>query len=244
MLSLGHPRYITQGGDWGFYITRAMGLLYPSAVLASHINMIRASPPTWTSHPFLALRHSLFPYSARERAGLARGQWFADEGSGYRVLQCTKPQTLGYALQDSPVALLAWMWEKLHDWVDDYRWTDEEILTWVSIYYFSTAGPAASVRIYYEATHPTTSEGALHRDRTQKWIGGVKLGICHSPMELVVVPSSWARTLGPVVHEDFKKRGGHFAAYEMAEEIVGDLRKMFGKGGPCYRILGPEKAKL
>lgn len=51
-----------------------------------------------------------------------------NEGSGYRVLQTTKPQTLGYALQDSPVALLAWIYEKLHDWVDDYPWTDDEIL--------------------------------------------------------------------------------------------------------------------
>ena len=90
MLSLGHPRYITQGGDWGFYITRAMGLLYPSAVLASHINMIRASPPTWTSHPFLALRHSLFPYSARERAGLARGQWFAGRGGKTTTAWCSR----------------------------------------------------------------------------------------------------------------------------------------------------------
>ncbi|KAK1094377.1 hypothetical protein LTR48_000475 [Friedmanniomyces endolithicus] len=104
MHSLGYPKYVTQGGDWGFYITRAMGLLYPQSVMASHINMIRASPPTWSSHPLLALQHALQPYSQREKEGFERSKWFNEEGNGYRVLQCTKPQTVGYALTDSPVS--------------------------------------------------------------------------------------------------------------------------------------------
>jgi len=81
--------------------------------------------------------------------------------------------------------------------------------------------------------------GGVSRDRTQQWIGKVKLGLCHSPRELTVVPSTWARTLGPVVFESFKEKGGHFAAYEVPEEIVGDLRGMFGRGGACYGITGP-----
>lgn len=237
MRKLGYKQYVTQGGDWGFYVTRAMGLLYPQRVLASHINMIRASAPTFSKHPLLALRHALKPYDAREKAGFARTQWFANEGSGYRLEQSTKPQTLGYALHDSPVALLAWIYEKLHDWTDGYPWTDDEILTWVSIYYFSTAGPAASLRIYYEATH--SGQGGVSRDRTQEWIGNVKLGMAHSPRELTVVPSTWARTLGPVVFESFKESGGHFAAWENPRGIAQDLVAMFGKGGPCYRITGP-----
>ncbi|KAK5114820.1 hypothetical protein LTR62_001977 [Meristemomyces frigidus] len=241
MKSLGYDKYVTQGGDWGFYITRAMGLLHPESVLASHINMIRASPPTWTSNPILALKHAVMPYSEREKKGLERSKWFNEEGQGYRVLQTTKPQTLGYSLHDSPVGLLAWLLEKLHDWTDNYPWTDDEILTWVSIYYFSTAGPAASLRIYYEAIHSPAN--AISRDRTQQYIPSVKLGLCHSPRELSVVPSTWAHTLGPVVYEDFKTKGGHFAAHEIPEEIVGDLRKMFGQDGPCYRITEPQ-AKL
>jgi hypothetical protein len=153
-----------------------------------------------------------------------------EEGTGYRLLQSTKPQTIGYALHDSPVALLAWIYEKLHDWTDDYPWSDDEILTWVSIYYFSTAGPAASLRIYYEAVH-NTSVGVT-RDRTSQWIGKVKLGLCHSPKELVVFESQ-------------KTKGGHFAAHEQPAEIVRDLRTMFGKGGPCYRITaGSAHSKL
>ena len=133
------------------------------------------------------------------------------------------------------------MSEKLHDWTDDYPWTDDEILTWVSIYFFSTAGPAASLRIYYEAIH--SKIGGISRDRTQQWIGKVKLGLCHAPRELTIVPSTWARTLGPVAFESQKEHGGHFLAYEEPGEVVADLRAMFGKGGKCYRIVAPS-AKL
>lgn len=240
MQKLGYERYVTQGGDWGFYITRAIGLLYPESCLASHVNMIRASQPSWTSHPVLALQHALTPYTDGDRKGLERGAWFQNEGQGYRILQSTKPQTVGYALTDSPVALLAWLYEKLHDWTDDYPWTDDEILTWVCIYYFSTAGPAASLRIYYEATHP---QAGVWKERTQVWIPKVKLGLCKTPRELGLVPNTWGRTLGPVVFESDKDKGGHFAAYEVPEEIVKDLRQMFGKRGPCYRII-ESKAKL
>ncbi len=92
------------------------------------------------------------------------------QGTGYFRQQATKPQTLGYSLADSPVGLLAWIYEKL-DWADRYPWTDDEgkisllgelenqradeehiVLEWISIYWFSRAGPAASLRIYYEMT--------------------------------------------------------------------------------------------
>ncbi|KJX93799.1 alpha/beta-hydrolase like protein [Zymoseptoria brevis] len=199
--------------------------------------MIRASPPTFGKNPILALKHALTPYSAADKKGFERSEWFLNEGQGYRLLQSTKPQTIGYAWQDSPVALLAWIYEKLHDWTDNYPWTDDEILTWVSIYYFSAAGPAVSARIYYEAIHSPT--GAISRDRTQQWIPKVKLGLCHAPKEITVIPSTWARTLGPVAYESKKTRGGHFFAWECPEEVVKDLIAMFGKGGPCYRITGP-----
>jgi hypothetical protein len=109
-------------------------------------------------------------------------------------------------------------------------------LTWISIYYFSTAGPAASARIYYEASHSAGIKLA-NRDALSDWIPHVKLGLAFFPRELVVVPQTWARTLGPVVYESIKPRGGHFAAWEKPEEIAGDLIKMFGKRGPCFGIV-------
>lgn len=235
MKQLGYDKYVTQGGDWGFYITRAIGLMYPDSCLASHINMIRASPPSWSTHPLLALAHATTPYTEFEKKGLERSDWFANEGSGYRVIQCTKPQTPGYAITDSPVGLLAWIYEKLHDWTDNYPWSDDEILDWVSIYWFSTAGPAASFRIYYEATHAKST--GISRDRTQQFIPTVRLGLSFAPKELTVLPKTWCRTLGPVVYEGEHEAGGHFLAHERPEFIVEDLRAMFGPGGPCAGIV-------
>ena len=233
MQKLGYTDYVTQGGDWGCMITRTMGFLYPQHCKASHINMVRGGKPGWTSHPILALQHATTSYSARDLDGFARTKWFVEEGSGYRFEQETKPQTLGYALADSPVGLLAWIYEKLHDWTDDYPWSDDEILTWVSIYWFSTAGPAASLRIYYEAVNAK----GMHRIRTQQWVPHVKLGLAHFPKEISVVPKTWGRTMGPVVFESENASGGHFAAHEKPECIARDLQQMFGKGGGAYGVV-------
>lgn len=214
-------------------ITRIMGLLYPDHVLASHINVVIAEKPTWTSNPMLALQHAFTPYTSRDRSALARTAWFMTKGSGYHTQQGTKPQTLGYALADSPTGLLAWIYEKLHDWTDSYPWTNDEILTWVSIYWFSTAGPAANLRIYYEVAQDTT----LVHNRSRQYIPRVKLGLAHFPRELYVTPKTWGRTLGPVVYESDNQSGGHFAAWEKPEVIARDLKEMFGKKGGAYGVV-------
>ena len=215
-------------------VTRIMGLRFPNHVCASHINMVRGHSPAFSSHPLLYLQHLVSPYSPSDRAGRQRSSWMLREGSGYRHQQSTKPQTLGYALADSPVGLLAWILEKLHDWTDNYPWTPDEILTWVSIYYFSTAGPAASLRIYYESLHDQSGYG---RDRTEQWIPKVPLGLSYFPRELTVVPKTWGRTLGPVVFESVHDRGGHFAAWERPEVIVEDLYRMFGQRGGAFGVV-------
>lgn len=198
--------------------------------------MVLARPPRFTNSPLTALQHALLPYSDREKQGLARSKWFEEEGFGYNRLQSTKPQTIGVALEDSPVALLAWIYEKLHDWTDSYPWTDDEILTWISIYWFSAAGPAASVRIYYESLHADTANGNSY-EHLIGYVPHVKLGIAHLPREISIVPSSWAAGLGPVVRQSEHSRGGHFAAWEVPEVIAQDLRAMFSKGGPCYGVV-------
>lgn len=152
------------------------------------------------------------------------------------MLQSTKPQTIGFALADSPVALLAWIYEKMHDWTDGYPWTDDEILTWVSIYWFSTAGPAASARIYFETAHPQPQASKVVFGM-REWIPHVKLGVAHFPREINVVPATWAATLGPVVLQSEHPSGGHFAAWEKPDAIAMDLQNMFKQGGPCYGIV-------
>ncbi|KAF7555004.1 hypothetical protein G7Z17_g2466 [Cylindrodendrum hubeiense] len=241
MIKLGYNKYVTQGGDWGFIITRLIGIRYPDSCLASHLNFVRVSkPPSLSQSPLQYLKHALLPYTDFEKAGRARSGWFQRHGFGYNVQQSTKPSTLGFALADSPVAVLAWIYEKLHDWTDDYPWTDDEILTWISVYQFSTAGPAASVRIYYEATHGDVDEVAKGLD----YISGIPLGLSYFPKDLVVPPKTWGRTLGPAVFEETHPEGGHFGAHERPKELADDLRKMFGEGGGAHNVVAKFQSKL
>jgi len=170
------------------------------------------------------------PYPENVIKGLERMQWFERKGRGYYIEQSTQPQTLGYSLADSPVGVLAWIYEKLVHWTDSYKWEDDEVLTWISIYWFSRAGPAASVRIYYE----TANDG--DRLKMPK-VTSVPMGLSYFPKELFIMPKSWMNSLGNVAFSSDHESGGHFAAYEQPEALVGDLRKMYGKGGPCFGVV-------
>ncbi|TFK48596.1 alpha/beta-hydrolase [Heliocybe sulcata] len=238
MLSLGYNEYVTQGGDWGHIVTRRMAATYgPKHVKAWHTNVPFSDIPKPHRHPILFLQLLLHmftpfsPYSAYEQRCLDQAKWTMDHGRGYAEEQATQPQTLGYFLADSPAGLLAWVYEKLVRWTDEYAWTDDEVLTWVSIYWFSRAGPASSIRIYYEGR----KAGDLS---LSKPIQDVPLGVSYFPKDMGPVPKSWMRTLvGNVVFLEEHDRGGHFAAYETPEALVGDLRKMFGKGGPAFGVV-------
>ncbi|KAK0212085.1 Alpha/Beta hydrolase protein, partial [Desarmillaria ectypa] len=233
MLALGYNEY---GGDWGSLITRKIAIVYGGKhSKAWHTNMPLqvyfsiGRPPT-LYEPILYLRHLLTPYTAGEKADLARSQWFNSKGSGYSAEQSTQPQTLGYSLADSPVGLLAWIYEKLVNWTDAYPWDDDEVLTWISIYLFSRSGPTASIRIYYEIFG--SSDMAILREKP-----AIPNGLSYFPKELLPVPRIWHRTTGNVVFESEHAGGGHFAAHEKPQELVDDVRKMFGKGGPAFGVV-------
>jgi hypothetical protein len=221
---------VVQGGDIGYTIARFLALKYgPKHCKAHLISNAAPAEPTEASHPELYAKLKATQLSESEIAGLARSGWFGKEGNGYYRQQSTKPQTIGYSMADSPVGLLAWVYEKLHDWVDNYAWTDEEVLTWVSVYYFSTAGPAATQKIFYENEHRHPSVFPA----CQVYMD-VPLGISRFPKDLILLPKLWNHTLGPVVFESEHDRGGHFAAWECPDAIVGDLRSMFGRTGGAY----------
>uniref|UniRef100_A0A0W0G109 Epoxide hydrolase N-terminal domain-containing protein n=1 Tax=Moniliophthora roreri TaxID=221103 RepID=A0A0W0G109_MONRR len=227
MLSLGYNEYVTQGGDWGWAVTRKIAELY------GNVHCKAGSPPTFLKEPLLYLRQLITPFSASEKAGFERSAWMVKSGMGYFREQSTQPQTLGYSLADSPVGLLAWIYEKLVHWTDSYPWTDDEVLTWISIYYFSRAGPAASLRIYYEIVQS--------REFATSVKPSIPLGVSYFPKELSIKPRLWTRTIGNLVFEVKHSSGGHFAAYEEPGKLVADLRKMFGKGGPAYGVVTERK---
>ncbi|RDW61977.1 hypothetical protein BP6252_11410 [Coleophoma cylindrospora] len=230
MLALGYDEYVVQGGDIGSLVARMLAIKYgPQHCKAHHINSAAPAEPNAESHPQLYEQVQNTPLSESELAGLQRAQVFSTEGNGYYRMQATKPQTVGYSMADSPVGFLAWIYEKLHDWTDEYPWTDDEVLTWVSIYYFSTAGPAAPNCIYYENEHrdpPIFPAVQVYTD--------VPLGIARLPRDLILLPKLWHRTMGPIVYEKEYPHGGHFAAWECPDMLVNDLRIMFGRGGGAY----------
>ncbi|TFK52700.1 alpha/beta-hydrolase [Heliocybe sulcata] len=237
MEALGYAEYVTQGGDWGYVITRRMASLYGGThVKAWHTNCTLAQEPGFAQNPVLAFNHLLHtytpfsPYSESERKGLEHQAQFRSKGTGYSVEQSTQPQTLGYSLADSPAGLLAWIYEKLVHWTDKYQWDDDEVLTWVSIYWFSRAGPTASTRIYYE-THQ--AKDLIDQPKVQ----GVPMGVSYFPVELFHAPKSWMHTVGEVVFCTEHSSGGHFAAYEKPDILAGDLRRMFGRGGPAFGVV-------
>ncbi|KAH8981702.1 alpha/beta-hydrolase [Lactarius akahatsu] len=230
MISLGYSEYVTQGGDWGHLLTLTTASKYgPKHVKASHSNTPICDPPSFRENPITLLTYLISSFTARERQSAAHTENFFKNGRGYSAEQSTKPQTLGFSLADSPVGLLAWIYEKLVTWTDAYPWTDDEVLTWVSIYWFSRSGPAASIRIYYEFAHADK--------RTIFPKTSVPVGLSFFPKEVMQFPRVWLRAQGKIVFESEHEAGGHFAAYEQPEALVADLRKMFGKSGPAAGIV-------
>ncbi|CDO78188.1 hypothetical protein BN946_scf184694.g3 [Trametes cinnabarina] len=236
MLSLGYDEYVYQGGDMGHilgvHIVNKYGHKHVKGWLSNMpVHLVRYRVPSVFFNPLLCLELLTAPFNKRLWNDLDAARQFS-KGRGYFVVQATTPQTIGYSLADSPVGLLAWIYEKLHKAVDNYQWTDDEVIEWISIYWFSRAGPAANVRIYYELTG-----GNKHgMFEGTKWTS-VPFGISLFPKEPVRVPKSWAHMIGNVVFESEHEAGGHFAATEQPEALAGDLRKMFGKGGPAYGVV-------
>lgn len=235
MLALGYKEYVSQGGDWGYFITRRICQLYGNRhCKASLANMAHEMPPQLFENPLRFLKHLVFGYTPSEKAGLERTEWFRTKGVGYAFEQSTQPQTLAYSLADSPSGLLAWIYEKLVNWTDDYPWSHDEVLTWVSLYWFSRDGPGASIRIYYETKSETNTE--LNPKRL-KVSSNVLVGHSVFPKDILVLPKSWLESHANIVFYNAHSSGGHFAAYEKPVELSEDLQAMFGKTGPAFRAV-------
>lgn len=213
-----------QGGDIGFAVTRTLAILYPENVKVVHTNMAMFNMPAFTYSPVHAATSMLkfagqipyvgalipasMKYSESDLLGLERAKdWAQGQGRGYFGMLSTVPQTMSYSLDDSPVGLLSFVYEKLTVWSHDYPWTDDEVLTWMSIYWFSTAGPGASTYIYKENAKQSAPDGTLPRTTL---LGPVQTpyGVSYFPKELLNMPKSWASGAGNVVFMGEHDSGG------------------------------------
>jgi pimeloyl-ACP methyl ester carboxylesterase len=212
MALLGYTRYGAQGGDWGAQVTARIGPLDGQHCAAIHLNMAMATAP-----PDAA------PLDDDEHADLAALQQFMREEAGYASEQMTKPQTVGAALNDSPVGLLAWIVEKFRSWSDcdghpENCFTRDQLITNVMLYWV-TQTAASSSRLYWEHMHGGGLAGAPYVS--------TPTGVARYPKEPLRFPRSWVERNYNIAHWAVMPRGGHFAAMEQPELFASDVAAFF-----------------
>jgi pimeloyl-ACP methyl ester carboxylesterase len=210
---LGYERYGAQGGDTGALISPKLGRIAPDHVVGVHANGLLAFP---SGDP-----GELADLSDAEQARLGVLKRWGNELGGYAILQSTRPQTLAYALTDSPAGQLAWIVERFKDWTDPAAELPEDavdrdrLLTNVTIYWLTaTAGPSA--QLYYE--------GAAAWGETPE-PSGVPTGVAVFPMDTSI--RRLAEREHTITHWTEYDRGGHFAAMEAPDLLVEDIRAFF-----------------
>ena len=214
MTRLGYQRYGAQGGDWGGIIIRQLGLLDRSRLIGLHSNMCVASALTGPN------ANDGVPAEELKRIDAIRERMATE--IGYQQIQSTKPMTLGYGLNDSPVGLAAWIVEKFRTWSDsqgrvESRFSKDELLTNIMIYWVTESGPS-SARIYFENRVDPGAQGRVE----------VPFACARFPAEVFAnVPRKAVEAAYNVVQYTEMTSGGHFAAFEEPELLAADVRKFF-----------------
>ena len=217
MAGLGYSSYFAQGGDIGSGVSTWLARLYPDAVRALHLNFISAGYQP-------SLTDADRPLSPVESEWLAaRARWAEREG-GYSHIQATKPQSLAYALTDSPTGLAAWLLEKFFAWSDGSdeltrRFDLDELLTNVSVYWFS-GNVAATLRMYEE-----NARQPLRFDPGERIAPA--LSYAWFPKEIINPPREWVERVFDVVRWTQMPAGGHFAALEQPRALAIDIHEAF-----------------
>ena len=217
MGKLGYTRYGAQGGDWGAIATAWIGRVDPTHCAGIHMNMVVAGPPAGVANPMEGV-------TPEEQAWLGEMGNFTKNETGYQQIQGTKPQTLGYGLNDSPAGLAAWIVEKFRTWSDcggniESRFTKDELLTNVMIYW-TTQTITSSARLYCETMRAGrfgASEGKID----------VPTAGAIFAKELYKAPRKWAEAGFNLKQWSVFPSGGHFAALEEPQLLVEDIRKFF-----------------
>ncbi len=220
MARLGYGRYLVHGGDWGTPISLRLGLADPEQVIGVHTSMCVTFPPQDDPGAFEGL-------SETDLAKLAFSAEFMQDGTGWSKIQSTRPQTLAYALTDSPVGQLAWIVEKYKEWTDSGSVPEdavsrEHILTTVSLFWF-TATAGSSAQLYYESSR---TEADFFRTWGGPWALAMPVGVAHFPKDAVRPIRRFAEGIFPdIAHWAEYDRGGHFPALEQPQLLVQDIRQ-------------------
>jgi pimeloyl-ACP methyl ester carboxylesterase len=212
---LGYRYFATQGGDWGASVSARLGLVHPDKTIGVHLNLL----------PLRRDPAALIGDDAAERQyRVDLNRWLSEE-TGYSTQQGTRPQTLAFALTDSPVGLAAWIVEKMRAWSDcngdvESAFSKDEILSNISLYWF-TGAIASSFWPYYARQHgPWPIPDGETVD--------VPMGYCEFPKEIVRPPRSLAaRTFTDIRRWSVMPAGGHFAAMEQPDALAAEIRAFY-----------------
>jgi len=217
MARLGYERYVAQGGDWGSMITQSMGQTETTHCAGIHVNMPIVAPDPETMDKL----------TPQEQGALESMGFYAEWDSGYSKQQSTRPQTLGYGLADSPVGQMAWIIEKFYAWTDcerdgvkhpEHVIDRDELLDNVMIYWLNNAG-ASSARLYWESFGNPSFEPIT-----------MPVGCSIFPREIFRSSRRWAeKRFSQLIHWNELPVGGHFAALEQPQLMIGELRDCFRK---------------
>jgi microsomal epoxide hydrolase len=212
---LGYRRFGAQGGDWGSFVTARLGYAYPEHLSGIHLNLMPVRrDPAMLSNP-----------SPEESRFLEELQLWLKEETGYQWIQGNRPQTLAFALTDSPAGLAAWIVEKFRAWSDcdgdiEAVFSRDHLLANISLYWF-TGAIGSSFWPYYARMHrpwPIPAGAAVT----------VPTGYCEFPREILRPPRSVAeRTFTNLQRWSVMERGGHFAAMEQPDALAREVREFF-----------------
>jgi pimeloyl-ACP methyl ester carboxylesterase len=211
MRRLGYERYVAQGGDWGSWVTTRLAQQHPPGLIGIHLNMPLVIPE---AIPSMGL-------SPEEQRAADSAHRLQANDFGYFKEQATRPQTIGYALADSPAGQAAWIYEQLHAHTDpNSRLTLDQMLDDITLYWLTNTA-ASSARIYYEDANLGSNGGVVD----------LPVGCSIFPHDIYRAPRSWAEACYPhLIYWNELDRGGHFAALEQPALFTGELRS-------CFRLL-------
>ncbi|MGK0437513.1 MAG: pimeloyl-ACP methyl ester carboxylesterase [Paracoccaceae bacterium] len=209
MVNLGYQRYFAQGGDWGGVITASIGAQDLGHCAGIHVNLVVVGAPD---------KAIMNTPTEQEAKALAQYQKYLQDGSAYAAIQGTRPQTIGYALADSPVGQMAWILEKFHQWSGpdalQNSFSKDHLLDNISLYWLSNSA-ASSARLYWHSFAKSDLSEVT-----------VPMGASLFENEIIQPSRRWAeQRFKNIQFWQENEVGGHFAAMEVPELFVKQLRE-------------------